>query len=69
MHYLQGMSCVIWKDKCVVLLSMYALLVELYSMYSPSEVLYRFGVVQYQIATSFIRVKYITYMHEVDVAN
>ena len=68
MHYSQGMSCVMWKDKCLVLLlSTHTLPIGLPSMYPASKVPHRSGAVRHHIPTSPILVEYTTYMHGVDV--
>ena len=66
MHSSRVISCVMWKDKCpVLLLSTHAKSVESQNPF----VLRRNGAVRERIVTSLVLLEYTNHMREVDVAN
>ena len=70
MHSSWGMSSVMWKDKCLVLLlSTHALAVGLPSLFLPPKVPRRSGAMYHNIPTFPLLVEYTTYMCGVDVAD
>ena len=70
MHSSQGISSVMSKDKCLLLLSStHVLPLGLLSLHPPPKVLHKSGAVHHQIPTSPIVVKYTTYMCGVDVVD
>ena len=69
MHEDRSISCVMWKDKCLVLLiSSHAILIG-YPCVPVDTMPWRHGAVWENIQTSPILLEYTTYMQRVDVAD
>jgi hypothetical protein len=69
MHESRGISCVMWKDKCpVLLLSTHATLIG-YPCMPIDEVPRRNGAIREQVPTSPVLQEYTKFMRGVDVAN
>ena len=69
MHESRGMTCVMWKDKCpVLLISTHAIRIG-YPCMPIDEVPRRNGAIWEQVATSPVLKEYTKFMRGVDVAN
>jgi hypothetical protein len=69
MHESRGISCVMWKDKCpVLLLSTHATLIG-YPCMPIDEVPRRNGAIREQVPTSPVLREYTKFMRGVDVAD
>jgi hypothetical protein len=69
MHENKGISCVMWKDKCpVLLLSTHAIPIG-FPCKPVDTVLQRHGTIREDIPTSPVLLEYTTFMRGVDVAD
>ena len=69
MHETRGISCVMWKDKCpVILISTHVILIG-YPCMPMDTVPQRHGVVREDVQISLVLVEYTTFMCIVDVVD